>query len=179
MPRFGATYDVFGNGRTAAKFFLGKYLTTVNTVDEWLNYSPAGFGRFVAQTTRPWNDATFGLGDTRSGNFRPDCDLLNTAANGECGPMANPNFAKIPPESPSRSIRRSQTDGIRAEHSWDLNLALVQEIFPRVSVEVGYFRRPGETRWSRSTARSRRRTSMRFNTPCRPTRSCPAAGAMR
>ena len=64
MPRFGATYDVFGNGRTAAKLFLGKYLTTVNTVDEWLNYSPAGLGRFVAQTTRPWNDATFGLGDT-------------------------------------------------------------------------------------------------------------------
>ena len=27
-----------------------------------------------------------------------------------------------------------------ARHSWDLNLALVQEIFPRVSVEVGHFR---------------------------------------
>ena len=140
MPRFGATYDVFGNGRTAAKVFLGKYLTTVNTVDEWANYSPAGIGRFVAQTTRPWNDATFGLGDSRSGNFRPDCDLLSTAANGECGPMANPNFAKITPSL--LSVDPAVTDGWNTrEYSWDLNLAVVQEIFPRVSVEVGYFRR--------------------------------------
>jgi hypothetical protein len=140
MPRFGATYDVFGNGRTAAKFFLGKYLTTVNTVDEWLNFSPAGLGRFVAQTTRPWNDATFGVGDPRSGNYVANCDLLNPAANGECGPMANPNFARITPSL--LTVDPAVTDGWNTrEYSWDLNLAVVQEIFPRVSVEVGYFRR--------------------------------------
>ena len=47
MPRFGASYDVFGNGKTAAKFFMGRYVTTFNTVDEWANYSPAGLGHFV------------------------------------------------------------------------------------------------------------------------------------
>ena len=52
MPRFGASYDVFGNGKTAAKFFLGKYVTTFNTVDEWANYSPAGLGHFVTTDTR-------------------------------------------------------------------------------------------------------------------------------
>jgi hypothetical protein len=140
MPRFGATYDVFGNGRTAAKFFLGKYLTTVNTVDEWANYSPAGIGRFVASTTRPWTDTFFGAGDPRSGNFRPDCDLLMTAANGECGPMANPNFGKITPSL--LTVDSAVTDAWNArEYSWDLNLGIVQEVFPRVSVEVGYFRR--------------------------------------
>ena len=140
MPRFGATYDVFGNGRTAAKVFLGKYLTTVNTVDEWANYSPAGIGRFVASTTRPWNDAFFGLGDPRSGNYVPNCDLLNTAANGECGPMANPNFAKVTPSL--LTVDPSVTDAWNArEYSWDLNVAIVQEVLPRVSVELGYFRR--------------------------------------
>ena len=48
LPRFGASYDVFGNGKTAVKFFLGRYVTTFNTVDEWVNYSPAGLGHFVS-----------------------------------------------------------------------------------------------------------------------------------
>ena len=49
MPRFGASYDVFGNGKTAVKFFAGRYVTTFNTVDEWVNYSPAGIGHFVSR----------------------------------------------------------------------------------------------------------------------------------
>ena len=56
QPRFGASYDVFGNGKTAAKFFFGRYVTTTNTVDEWLFYSPAGAGHFVTNTNRPWDD---------------------------------------------------------------------------------------------------------------------------
>ena len=49
MPRFGASYDVFRNGKTALKAFIGRYVTTFNTVDEWANYSPAGLGHFVSQ----------------------------------------------------------------------------------------------------------------------------------
>jgi hypothetical protein len=140
MPRFGVAYDVFGNGKTAAKFFLGKYVTTANTVDEWLNYSPAGLGRLVTQTTRGWDDSTFGAGDPRSGNFTADCDLLNPAANCECGAMANANFAKI--TGSSLTIDPKTVDGWNTrEYSWDLNASIVQEVFPRVSVELAYVRR--------------------------------------
>ena len=58
QPRFGASYDVFGNGKTAAKFFIGRYVTTTNTVDEWLFYSPAGNGHFGANTNRAWATRT-------------------------------------------------------------------------------------------------------------------------
>jgi hypothetical protein len=140
MPRFGASYDVFGNGKTAAKFFMGKYLTTANTVDEWLNYSPAGLGRLVTSTTRGWDDNFYGAGDPRSGNFVPDCTLLDPAANGECAAMANPNFAKK--TASLLTVDPATTDAWNArEYSWDLNASIVQEVFPRVSVELGYIRR--------------------------------------
>ena len=131
QPRFGASYDVFGNGRTAAKVFLGRYVTTTNTVDEWLFYSPAGNGHFVTQTNRPWTDA--------NGDFTPDCDLLNVAANGECGAMQNPNFGRgIDP----LTIDPDTTNGWnKREYSWDLTAGVTQEILPRVSVEVNYIRR--------------------------------------
>jgi len=131
QPRFGASYDVFGNGKTGAKFFLGRYVTTTNTVEEWLNYSPAGNGHFVSQTNRPWTDA--------NSNFVPECNLLNPVANGECGAMSNPNFGKtvnpltVDPDTTSGWNKR--------EYSWDLTAGVTQQIAPRVSVEANYIRR--------------------------------------
>jgi hypothetical protein len=136
QPRFGASYDVFGNGKTAAKFFIGRYVTTTNTVDEWLSYSPAGNGHFVTQTDRSWNDRG-GLGV--DGDYVPQCNLLDPAANGECGPMQSPSFAKsinpltVDPDTTAGWNKR--------EYSWDLTLGVSQEVAPRVSVEVNYIRR--------------------------------------
>src|SRR4030095_12137783 len=83
QPRFGVPYDVFGNGKTAAKFFLGRYVTTTNTGEE-LIYSPAG--RVIVNTTRGWHDD--------NSDYAVDCNILSPAANGECGPMANPFFGQ-------------------------------------------------------------------------------------
>jgi hypothetical protein len=130
LPRFGASYDVFGNGKTAVKFFLGKYLTTFNTVDEWANYSPAGLGHFVSSDTRAWTDA--------NSDFVVNCDLLNPAANGECG-AGNPFFGK---QNSPLTIDPATTSGWNTrEYSWDLTLGLQQQLAPRVSVEVNYIRR--------------------------------------
>jgi hypothetical protein len=131
QPRFGASYDVFGTGKTAAKFFIGRYVTTTNTVDEWLFYSPAGNGHFGANTNRPWTDT--------DGDFVPDCALLNPAANGECGAMSNPNFGKT---SNPLTVDPDTTSGWnKREYSWDITAGVTQEIAPRVSVEASYIRR--------------------------------------
>jgi len=131
MPRFGASYDVFGNGKTAAKFFMGRYVTTFNTVDEWANYSPAGLGHFVSQDTRAWNDA--------NGDKRVDCNLLNPAPNGECVAPGNPFFGK---QIDPLTVDPAFVNGWNTrEYSWDLSVGLTQEVAPRVSVEVAYIRR--------------------------------------
>jgi hypothetical protein len=130
MPRFGASYDVFGNGKTAAKFFMGRYVTTFNTVDEWANYSPAGLGHFVSSDTRAWTDSNH--------NYVADCNFMNPAANGECGP-GSVFFAK--PVSPL-TVDPAFTNGWNTrEYSWDLTAGITQEIAPRVSVQVDYIRR--------------------------------------
>ena len=138
MPRFGASYDVFGNGKTAAKFFMGRYVTTFNTVDEWVNYSPAGIGHFVSvDQNRPWTDG--------NNDKVVNCVLTIPAANGECGP-GSPSFLKtIPPLTTDPEL----TGGWNSrEYSWDFNAGVTQQIAPRVSVEVNYVRRS----WGNLTA---------------------------
>jgi hypothetical protein len=137
MPRFGASYDLFGNGKTAVKAFLGRYVTPTNTIDEWINYSPAGLGHFVSQTTRPWVDN--GAGGGIAGDYVPQCDLLNAAGNGECGAMANPLFGQsVDPLSLDPNITGGWN---KREYSWDFNVGVTHEVAPRVSVDVSYFRR--------------------------------------
>ena len=130
MPRFGAAYDVFGNGNTAVKFFLGRYVTTFNTVDEWANYSPAGAGHFVSSDTRSWNNT--------AGDYVVHCDLLNPAPNGECGP-GSPFFGKQ--ISPLTTDPAFTSGWNKREYSWDLSTGVTQKIASGVSVEADYIHR--------------------------------------
>jgi len=125
-PKMGAAYDLFGTGRTAVKVTLNKYLSG-RQLDELGN----PVLDLVHTTTRAWTDTNV--------NFVPDCDLVNHEANGECRAMVDPSFG---------GTRRGTTYdpevlsgwGVR-EYNWEFSTAVQHELFPRVSAELGYFRR--------------------------------------
>ena len=63
-PRVGAAYDLFGDGRTAVKVSIGRYVAKTGTAVAAAN-NPVTTS--VNSITRTWNDA--------NGDYVPDCDL--------------------------------------------------------------------------------------------------------
>jgi hypothetical protein len=67
-----------------------------------------------------------------------DCDLSNTAKNGECAAMNNTNLGK---EVFDRTYDPGFISGFGVRpYSWSLGASVQQEVAPRVSVTVGYYR---------------------------------------
>jgi hypothetical protein len=143
-PKMGATYDLFGNGRTALKVTLNKYLEGLGTTgigNSNVSEAPNPINRLNTQTTRTWNDNTFGPGDPRSGNFVPDCTLLNFTAHGECGALLNAaSFGTI-----GTALTSYDPDLMvgwnRRQYNWEFTGSIQQEIAPRVSTNVQFARR--------------------------------------
>ncbi len=136
-PRVGAAYDLFGNGRTAIKFNIGKYLTALTASNSDLDLHP--LIRTNLQTTRTWNDSFYAAGDPRRGNFVPDCDLRSPGAKAECGAMANQNFGQ---EAFTKTFDPELIHGWgKRTYNWEMGLSVQQELVPRVGLTVGYFRR--------------------------------------
>jgi len=136
-PRMGAVFDLFGNGKTAIKLNVGKYLTALTASNSDLDLHP--LVRTTPQTTRTWNDSFYPAGDARRGNYVPDCDLLSPDANAECGRMDNQNFGK---EIFTKSFDPDLIHGWgKRTYNWEMGISVQQEVLPRVGVTVGYFRR--------------------------------------
>jgi hypothetical protein len=136
-PRLGIAYDVFGNGKTSVKVNAGKYLAAADG-SSITGALTNPLSRIATSVTRTWSDA--------NGNFKPDCDLSNPltqdlrASGGDsCGQISNLNFAK-PVFSNTYDPAILHGWSIRP-YDWNVGVQVQQELLPRVSVNVGYFRR--------------------------------------
>jgi hypothetical protein len=127
--RTSLTYDVRGNGQTAVKVTLNKYLRgqTLNGIGS----SPNPVNAMVNTTNINWTDADH--------DFTPDCDLLNPAPNGECRGWSNPNFGSAVPGATFDDVLR-RGFGHR-ESNWEFSAGVQHQVAQGVSVDVGYFRR--------------------------------------
>jgi hypothetical protein len=127
-PRMGAAYDLFGNGKTAVKFNIGKYMEAFSAGNSDLDLNP--LVRTTTSTTRSWTDS--------NKDFIANCDLANPEKNGECGAMNDKSLGK---EKFTRNYDPNFTEGWGVRpYNWSMGVSVQQEILPRISVNVGYFR---------------------------------------
>ena len=129
QPRLSASYDLFGNGKTALKVGVGRYVLSAGGSV----FNPAN--SIVHSATRAWTDS--------NGNYNPDCNLLDNAANGECGAQNNAAFGTV-------RVITNIDDTARLNYrryNWQTTAGVQQELLPGTSLNVTYSR----TSWSKFT----------------------------
>jgi hypothetical protein len=141
-PRFGIAYDLFGDGKTAVKASIGRYVVGDSyTIARAVNPVQSS----VNSTTRSWA-APAGVAYTGTYNPYDDCDLFNPAANTkrpgavQCGALANPAFGQL-----TTRTTNYDPDVVEGWHkrpyNWEGQVSIQREILPRISVYGGYARR--------------------------------------
>ena len=119
-PRIGVAYDLFGDGRTALKASLSRYLQT-NTVHMSENLNPIISS--INSTTVAWDDL--------NGDLVVDPD--------EIGAFDNENFGQS-------NVQTNWADDVRLgwfnrRHNWEFSAGFEHEVLPRVSAEISYWHR--------------------------------------
>ena len=117
-PRFGAVYDLFGNGKTAVKFNVGEYLEQIGT-QYTSRVNPVNLT--VTSATRNWDDV--------NGDFFPQLS--------ELGPLSNSRFGQ--PGVVTRHYDDELTRGWgRRANDWEISAGIAHEVVTGLSVTATY-----------------------------------------
>jgi carboxypeptidase family protein len=128
-PRVGVAFDLFGNGKTALKASVARYV--------------AGQQIAVADAANP--ETTVGTSDTRAwrdldGNGSPFDSAGHIQLNELTNSPATPTFGKNVPSSTLTDSSVLNGWGVRG-YNWEYAVSVQHELAPRVSVNGGWFRR--------------------------------------
>ena len=119
-PRLGVAHDVFGDGRTAVKGSVSRYLR-VDTIGMSASRNPVNAS--VTSATRSWRDL--------NGDFFPD--------ENELGPYSNANFGR---SVLTNVFAEDVYSGFGTRrYNWEYSVGVEQEILPRMALDVSYWRR--------------------------------------
>jgi hypothetical protein len=137
VPRVGSVYDLRGDGKTALKVSINKYVTAQGLQGTYGDTANP-VNRMANVVTRSWVDGNL--------NFTPDCDLTNVLAQdfrpsgGDlCGVVSDTNFGQ---QTLSLRYDLDVLNGWGSRpYQWEFSASVQQELQPRLSVDVGYFRR--------------------------------------
>ena len=127
-PRLGASYDLFGGGKTALKASLNRYVASQTAGLANLN-DPVITS--VTSASRSWTDT--------NGDYVPNCDFLNLNVNGECGAISDRNFGQNNPNA-TRYDPNTLTGFGKRPYDWEFMTGIQQELMPGVSLNASYFR---------------------------------------
>jgi hypothetical protein len=119
-PRLGIAYDLFGNGKTAVKATLSRYVQT-STVGTARLLNPLNTS--VNSATRPWTDSN------HDGIPQPS----------ELGALSNNAFGQV--NIATRYDPQTISGFDHRRNNWEVSATLSHELVQRVSAEVSYYRR--------------------------------------
>lgn len=123
VPRVGAAYDVFGNGRTGIKGSIGRYMQQDATSFPQ-TYNPMA----VATANLSWTDTNrdnIAQGERGCVYLTAGCEI---------------NFAQLPTTFGARRNRNPDPD-LRRPYQVVYNIGLTQELRPGMGFSVNYYRR--------------------------------------
>jgi hypothetical protein len=141
-PRLGVAYDLQGDGKTAVKVSLNKYVAGQGGGSLTGGANP--ITRLTNNNSRNWSDL--------DGDKVVDCNLAIAAggaagAGAECTNTGSSTLLStaIPgatAENPDGLFDRNVREGWgKRSYNWEFSAGVQREVMPRVSVDVSYFRR--------------------------------------
>jgi hypothetical protein len=135
-PRLGVSYDVFGNGKTAVKATLSRYVET-STVGTARLLNPLNTS--VNSATRSWTDMNILGQDCYAATTVDQTGCDGIPEPNELGPLSNSSFGQA---NIATTYDPNTLQGwFKRRNNWEFSTSLTQELTSRVSADIAFYRR--------------------------------------